>query len=78
MCLAARPAMRSAFLFLHIRWRTTQTMSGFYRPMQCLSVIEDKIVAFVSTLGEPDNPIDPPPLICDDRNVGTAQRRSCI
>lgn len=43
--------------------RTIQTMPGFYRPVQCLSVVEDKIVAFVKEHGEPDNPIDPALLI---------------
>lgn len=43
--------------------RTTQSMSGFYRPVQCLSVVEEKIVAFVNDHGEPDDPIDPHFLI---------------
>ncbi|MDN7487542.1 MULTISPECIES: hypothetical protein [Burkholderia] len=43
--------------------RTTQSMPGFYRAVQCLSVVEEKIVAFVDDHGEPDNPIDPNLLI---------------
>ncbi|WP_186214102.1 hypothetical protein [Burkholderia gladioli] len=43
--------------------RTTQTMDGFYRPVQCLSVVQEKIIAFVNDLGEPKNPIDPHRLV---------------
>ncbi|MEX3919389.1 hypothetical protein AB4Y43_24615 [Paraburkholderia sp. BR10872] len=43
--------------------RTTQTMPGFYRPVQCLSVVLEKILTFVNDHGEPENPIDPHLLI---------------
>ncbi|WP_322078164.1 hypothetical protein [Burkholderia cepacia] len=38
-------------------------MDGFYRPVQYLSVVQEKIVTFVNDLGELKDPIDPHRLI---------------
>ncbi|KVF26150.1 hypothetical protein [Burkholderia vietnamiensis] len=61
--MQATTAVVDALVETGLFQRTTQTMDGFYRRLQCLSVVHEKIVAFVNELDEPKNPIDPHRLV---------------